>query len=80
MFFVAQVSCDIFGGFRLPIRLPDVRNHDEIIAKVKRALEASLVALNLTMLLDKLKKRQFHIHGVLFKDIEHGQQIFVCSC
>jgi len=62
-------SSDLFSNFESNISLYQVTTIDDIIEKFVLNLSEVLINNNLTMLLDILKKRNFHIHNYSIEEI-----------
>ena len=78
-----QISDPIWWGYNLEIELDDFFNLNDIIDFVLENLQATLTSLNLlpqAEMLQKVKK-EFHIHGLEFKDIiekNDNDTIYIC--
>lgn len=80
-----QISDDIFWGFRFSIESQDLLTKNEpityIINKIKMNLMDKLKELNLLELVEKLKKKNFHIHDFKLEDLsKEDRDIYYICC
>ena len=77
----AEISCDLFQGYRVKIDLDYVNSNHEIVVFVIGDLQLSLKDKNLEILLERSREKKFHIH-MGYGDIllsESTDTIWVCS-
>ena len=62
-------SSELFSDFEVTISLYEINSIDEIINIFIEELEKVLSENKLNILLDKLKKKKFHIHSYTIEEI-----------
>lgn len=75
-------SSDIFSNFQVDISLYNVTTIEDIIKIFVNSLKEVLEQNNLTMLIDILKKRKFHIHNYTIEEIlisNYDSIFYVCD-
>ena len=81
---VAQISDDVFGGYRTLVDLDELRDADgldEIVSTVRRAIREDLVKLNLDALVRILDGKVLHIHDKTIEEylLNENLTIWVCG-
>ena len=75
-------SSELFSDFEVTISLYEINSIDEIIKIFIEELEKVLSENKLNILLDKLKKKKFHIHSYTIEEIltSNDEDIFyICD-
>ncbi len=75
-------SSDLFSNFQVDISLYNVTTIEDIIKIFVNSLKEVLEQNNLTMLIDILKKRNFHIHNYTIEEIlvsNYDSIFYVCD-
>lgn len=75
-------SSELFSDFEVTISLYEINSIDEIINIFIEELEKVLSENKLNILLDKLKKKKFHIHSYTIEEIltSNDEDIFyICD-
>ena len=79
---IFEISDELFGGFSIKIDLDTVESLEDIVKCVINELSTALKTNNLVMLVDKLEKKYFHIHGFAFGHIllsDESNTFYVCG-
>ena len=75
-------SSDLFSNFQIDISLYNVTTIEDIIKIFVNSLKEVLEQNNLTMLIEILKKRNFHIHNYTIEEIlvsNYDSIFYVCD-
>ena len=75
-------SSDLFSNFQMDISLYEVSSIDDIIKKFVEHLKDVLKNNNLTLLIEKLKERNFHIHNYTIEEIlvsNYDSIFYICD-
>lgn len=75
-------SSDLFSNFQVDISLYNVTTIEDIIKIFVNSLREVLEKNNLTILIDILKKRNFHIHNYTIEEIlvsNYDSIFYVCD-
>lgn len=79
MFILAVISCEIFGGFSMPIMVEETMNIQDIADVCIKSLLNRLLFINLTALAEILKSKNFCIRDIKKEDLEPGQILSISS-
>ena len=75
-------SSDLFSNFQVDISLYEVSTVDEIIKKFVLELKGVLEKNNLSMLVNILNNRKFHIHNYTIEEIlisNYDSVFYICD-
>lgn len=75
-------SSDLFSNFQIDISLYNVTTIEDIIKIFVNSLKEVLEKNNLTMLIEILQKRKFHIHNYTIEEIlvsNYDSIFYVCD-
>ena len=79
---IFEISDELFGGFLIKIDLDIVESLEDIVEYMINELSTILKANNFEMLVDKLEKKYFHIHGYTFGNIllsDESDKFYICG-
>tara|TARA_B110000967_G_C18840161_1_gene538928 strand:- start:447 stop:710 length:264 start_codon:yes stop_codon:yes gene_type:complete len=77
-----EISCRLFGGFKVEIDLNYMDTIEQICEQVKSSLITILQANNLTALVEKANVINFHVHDLEFGTIllmNNDEKIWICN-
>tara|TARA_B100000795_G_C22790122_1_gene436542 strand:- start:1764 stop:2018 length:255 start_codon:yes stop_codon:yes gene_type:complete len=77
-----EISCRLFGGFKVEVDLNYMDTIEQICDQVKTSLITTLQTNNLRSLVEKAKAITFHVHDLEFGSIllmQNDDKIWICN-